>query len=71
MEVSFIICAQDAILHYLDFNKEFDIHTNSSNCLIWAIISQKGRPVVYYSKKLIETQQTYLKTDQEFLVIVK
>ena len=26
---------------------------------------------MYYSKKLIETQQTYLKTDQEFLAIVK
>ena len=26
---------------------------------------------MYYSKKLIETQQTYLKTDQEFLAIVE
>ena len=25
------VCAQDAILHYLDFNEEFDIHTYSSN----------------------------------------
>ena len=65
------VCAQDAILHYLDFNEEFDIHTNSSNCSIGEIISQKGRPVVYYSKKLIETQQIYLKIDQELLAIVE
>ena len=48
------IIAEDAILHCPDFGKEFEIHTDSSNYQMGAVISQGGRPVAYWSKK--ETQ---------------
>ena len=65
------IIAEDAMLHYLDFNKEFEIHTDSSNYQMGAVISQGGRPVAYWSKKLTETQQKYPTPDQELLAIVE
>ena len=65
------IIAEDAMLHYPDFNKEFEIHTDSSNYQMGAVISQGGRPVAYWSKKLTETQQKYPTTDQELLAIVE
>ena len=61
------VCAKDALLHYPDFNDVFEIHTDSSNYQMGAIISQKGRPIAYWSKKLSETQQNYPTTDQELL----
>ena len=36
-----------------------------------AVISQDGRPVAYWSKKLTDTQQKYPTTDQEILAIVE
>lgn len=36
-----------------------------------AIISQSGRPVMYWSKKLSDTQKKYPMTDQDLLAIVK
>ena len=65
------IVVEDAMLHYPNFNKEFEIHTDSSNCQMGAIISQGERPVAYWSKKLSEAQQKYPTTDQELLTIVE
>ena len=49
------IVAEDAMLHYPDFNKPFELHTDSSDYQMGAIISQNGRPVAYWSKKLSST----------------
>ena len=65
------IVAEDAMLHYPDFNKPFELHTDSSNYQMGTIISQNGRPVAYWSKKLSTTQKKYPTTDQELLEIVE
>ena len=44
------LCIEDAMLYYPSFDEEFEIHTDSINYQIGAIISQKGRLVVYWSK---------------------
>ena len=49
------IVAEDAMLHYPDFNQAFEIHTDSSDYQMGVIISQKGRPVAFWSKKLSDT----------------
>ena len=59
------------MLHYSDFNKEFKIHADISNYQMGAIISQEGRPMVYWSKNLSEIQQTYPTTNHELLAIVE
>ena len=41
------IIAEDAMLHYPEFNKEFEIYTDSSNYQMGAVISQDGRLVAY------------------------
>ena len=41
------IVAKDALLHYPNFNKRFDIHTDSSDYQMGAIISQNKRPIAY------------------------
>ena len=41
------IVAEDAMLHYPDFEKEFDIHTDSRNYQMGTVISQGGRLVAY------------------------
>ena len=55
--------ADDAILHYPNFGKEFELHTDSSNYQMGTGTSQGGRPVVHWFKKLTDTQQKYHKTD--------
>ena len=51
------IVASDALLNYLDFNEKFKIHTNASVFQLGAVISQKGGPITFYSKKLTDAQQ--------------
>ena len=65
------IIAEDAMLHYPNFGKEFEIHADFSNYQMGTVISQGGRPVVYWSEKLTETQQKYPITDQELLTIIE
>ena len=65
------ICAEGTMLYYPYFNKPFDIHTDSSEYQMGAVISQNRRPVAYWSKKLTETQRKYPTTDQELLAIVE
>ena len=46
------IVADDTLLPYLDFNEEFKIHINARNLQLGAVISQKGKPIYFYSRKL-------------------
>ena len=66
-----IMVQQDALLHYPNFNKPFDIHTDSSEYQMGAVISQDGRPIAYWSKNLSDAQNKYPTTDQELLAIVE
>ena len=46
------IAARDTLLLYTDFNERFDIHTNASSFKLGAVISQNGKPIAFYSRKL-------------------
>ena len=69
------MCAEDTTLFYPDFNKTFDahtdfnVHTNASEYQLGVIISQEGRPIAYYSKKLTSMQKKYLTIKQELFRI--
>ena len=52
------------MLFYPDFNKKFEIHTDASLCQIGAVITQDGKPVVFYSRKLRDGQHNCATTER-------
>ena len=50
---------RDALLIYHDFNQHFDIHKDTRELQIGAVIVQNGKPVAFFSYKLPKPQQRY------------
>jgi len=65
------ILSRDVLLAYPDFNKPFVIHTDASKTQLGAVITQEGRPIAYYSRKLNDAQKRYTTTERELLAIVE
>ena len=65
------IIAKQALLAYPDFTKEFHIHTDASKVQLGACISQDGKPLAFYSRKLLDAQTRYTTTERELLAIVE
>jgi hypothetical protein len=65
------IISREAMLAYPDFNEEFVIHTDASHSQLGAVISQKGKPIAFYSRKLKPEQTRYTTTERELLSIVE
>ena len=49
----------------MSFNKAFKIRTDTSNFQLGEVISQKGKPITSYSRKMTDSQQRYTVTDRE------
>ena len=65
------LIAKETLLTFPDFSKEFEIHTDASKLQLGACISQEGRPVAFYSRKLQPAQTRYTTTERELLSIVE
>ena len=65
------IIAREVMLAYPDFSKPFEIHTDASHYQLGAVISQGGKPVAFYSRKLNPAQTRYTTTERELLSIVE
>jgi hypothetical protein len=65
------ILSRETLLVYPDFSQPFEIHTDASHTQLGAVISQKGRPITFYSRKLNPAQTRYTTTERELLAIVK
>ena len=65
------VIAQEVLLAYPDFNVPFDVHTDASDLQLGAVISQNGRPIAFYSRKLNKSQRNYTTTERELLAIVE
>jgi hypothetical protein len=59
------IIAQETILAYPNFKIPFKIHPDGSAYQLGACISQNGRPIIFYSRKLTPAQTGYTTTEQE------
>jgi hypothetical protein len=57
------IISREVLLAYTDFNDEFVIHTDASHTQLRAVISQKGKPIAFYSRKLKPKQTRYTTTE--------
>ena len=56
------------LLAYPDYSLPFDIYTDASSR---PVITQRGRPIAFFSRKLSETQRKYSVTELELLSIVE
>ncbi len=65
-----IIC-KDVLLNYPNFNKPFTIFTDASHHQLGSVISQDGKPIAFYSRKLNPAQSKYTTTERELLSIVE
>jgi hypothetical protein len=59
------------ILSLLDFDKVFGVDCDASHVDIGVVLSQAGRPIVFFSEKLNEVRNNYSTYDVEFYVIVQ
>ena len=73
MEVDYIkhAVSQDTLLAYQALNKRFDIHSNASDYHLGAVISQNGKPIALYSRKLTGPHPWYTVTEKELISTVK
>ena len=46
------VIGREVLLAYPDFNAPFEIHTDASKLKIGAVVSQKGKPIAFYSLKI-------------------
>jgi hypothetical protein len=65
------LISKGALLAYPDFEDEFIIHTDASHTQLGAVISQRGKPIAFYSRKLKPEQTRYTTTERELLSIVE
>lgn len=65
------IISTNAILAFPNFDEEFVIYTDASKYQLGGVITQKGRPLAFYSRKLTDAQTRYTTTERELLSIVE
>jgi RNase H-like domain found in reverse transcriptase len=63
---------KETLVTFPDFTKEFEIHTDASKLQLGAsCISQGGKPVAFYSCKLMPAQSRYTTTERKLFSIVE
>ena len=65
------LIATDALLAYPDHNKPFENEMDSLDYQLGGMIKQEGRPMAYYSRKLIAVEKNYTTIEKECLAIVE
>ena len=54
------VVTHDTLLIYPYFNKRFDIHMDAIELQLGAGISQYGKPIAFYSRKLTGQKKRYI-----------
>ena len=65
------IMARDTLLTYTDYNQTFKTHTNASVFQLGEVISQKGEPINFNSRKLTDAQISYKVSEKELPSIIE
>ena len=63
--------ARETILAYPNYGEIFDIYTDASTRQLGAVITQNGKPIDFFSRKLNSAQQKDYVTELELLSIVE
>ena len=51
-----LMVLEEVFLTYPDWSKPFDIHTDASDKQLGAVISQDGKPITFFSRRLSKLQ---------------
>lgn len=65
------IVSRDVTLAYPNFSKRFMIYTDTSDYQLGSVITQEGRPLAFYSRKMNKSQMNYKATEKELVSIVE
>ena len=57
------------MLAYPDYSEPFEIFMDASTRQLGAVITQKGRPLAFFSRKLSAAQEKYTVTELELLLL--
>ena len=63
--------SKETLLTFPNFQKPFHVHADASKYQLGAVISQDGRPIAFYSRKLNSAQINYTTGERELLSIVE
>jgi hypothetical protein len=63
--------ACEVVLAYPDFSVPFEIYTDASKYQIGSVITQKDKPLAFYSRTLTGSQMRYTVTEFKLLAIVE
>ena len=63
--------SREVILAYPTYGELFEIYTDASTRQLGAVITQNGRPIAFFSRKLNSAQMKYSVTELELLSIVE
>jgi hypothetical protein len=61
---------EDVVLNHPDVSNKFCIFTDASDFAVGAVLTQEGKPVEFYSRKLLDAELNYTVFDKELLAIV-
>jgi len=64
------ILVKAPVLKLLDFDKEFEIHSDAFDFAIGGVLVQEGRPVAFESKKLSETERRWPTHEKEMWAVI-
>jgi hypothetical protein len=63
--------AREVLLTHPNSQKPVNVHADASKLQLGSVISQTGKPLAFYSRKLLEAQTRYTTTKRELLSIVE
>jgi hypothetical protein len=64
--------SRETLLNYPDWSKPFNmVHTDASDKQLGAVISQNGKPIAFFSRRLSKAQRNYTTTEKDLLSIVE
>ena len=61
----------ETLISYPGWKLVFTVHTDASDTQLGAFISHNDKPISLFSRRLIQPQRNYTKTEKELIAIVE